>query len=66
MEVTLFVKKEDGRFERLDEIHRQYAYTEEEILTALEGAGLRVLQVEGHLGEDKKESDRLTFLAKKR
>ena len=66
MEVTLFVKKEDGRFERLDEIHRQYAYTEEEILTALEGAGLSLLQVEGHLGEDKKESDRLTFLAKKR
>lgn len=66
MEVTLFIKEEDGRFQRLDETHRQYAYSEEEICEALETAGFAVLEVEGHLGEEKAVSDRITFLAKKR
>ena len=66
MDVTLFVKRDDGAFERLDETHRQYAYTEEEILSALEQNGFDVLEVEGHLHEDKRESDRIVFLARKR
>ena len=65
MEVTLFVKREDGAFERYDETHTQYIYTEEEICEALKESGFSVLFVEGHLGEDKKTSDRLCFLAKK-
>ena len=35
MDVTLFVKRADGTFDRMDESHRQYIYTEEEILTEL-------------------------------
>ena len=66
MDVTLFVKREDGAFERLDETHRQYAYSEEEILATLEKNGFEVLEVEGHLHEDKTASDRLVFLARKR
>ena len=66
MEVTLFVKRQDGAFERLDETHRQYAYTEEEICTALEKNGFELLEVEGHLGEEKEMSDRIVFLARKR
>jgi FMN phosphatase YigB (HAD superfamily) len=31
MEVTLFVKRADGAYERLDETHRQYRYTKTEI-----------------------------------
>ena len=66
MEVTLFVKRQDGAFERLDETHRQYVYTEEEICAALEKNGFELLEVEGHLGEDKEISDRIGFLVKKR
>ena len=65
MEVTLFAKRADGTYERLDEIHRQYAYTKTEILTALEKVGFTVLEVEGIYGEDENTSDRLCFLAQK-
>jgi predicted TPR repeat methyltransferase len=66
MEVSLFVKEKDGRYARLEETHRQYAHTEEEIRTALEENGFEILSVEGHLGEDKTQSDRICFLAQKR
>ncbi len=65
MDVSLFVKEEDGRFARLDERHKQYIYTEEEILTALQNNGFALLQVEGHLGEDKSVSDRICFVARR-
>ncbi len=66
MEVTLFVKNADGSFERLDETHRQYIYKEEEILSALARNGFECIEASGHLGEDKAQSDRLCFLARKR
>lgn len=65
MEVTLFAKRSDGAYERMDETHRQYLHTEEELLAALERNGFTPLCVEGHLGEDKSVSDRLVFLARK-
>ena len=65
MEVSLFVRRQDGGYNRLDETHIQYIYTEEEIVTALQASGFTLLRVEGHLGEDKKTSDRICFLAKK-
>ncbi len=65
MEVSLFVRQNDGSFQRLDETHRQYRYTEEEILSTLALAGFTVLEKEGHLGEDSSISDRICFLAKK-
>ena len=66
MEVTLFAKRADGAFDRLDETHRQYIYEEEEICSALVECGFDVLEVEGHLGTDKTTADRITFLAQKR
>lgn len=66
MDVTLFVRREDGAFERRDEKHVQYIHEEEEILHALEGAGFEIMEVIGHLGEDKNTSDRLCFLAQRR
>ncbi|MBQ8229280.1 MAG: methyltransferase domain-containing protein [Clostridia bacterium] len=66
MEVTLFQKRKDGAFERTDETHRQYIYTENVIVSALERNGFEVLSVEGHLGEDKNTADRIGFLAKRR
>ena len=65
MEVTLFTKRADGAYERLDEIHRQYRYSKAEILTALEKTGFTILEAEGFLGEDENQSDRLCFLAQK-
>ncbi|MBQ7924273.1 MAG: class I SAM-dependent methyltransferase [Clostridia bacterium] len=65
LEVTLFVKEKNGSYTRLDETHTQYIYTEEELLCALSESGFTVIAVEGHLGEDKTESDRLCFIAQK-
>ena len=65
MDVTLFVKRPDGSYERLDETHRQYLHTEEELTAALQENGFTVVEVTGHLGEDKNESDRLVFLAQR-
>ncbi len=65
MDVTLFVKRLDGTYDRLDEKHRQYIYTEEELTAALQESGFTVLEVTGHLGEDKTASDRLVFFAQK-
>lgn len=65
MDVTLFTRNQDGGYTRSDETHKQYIYTEQEIIAALTENGFEVLTVEGHLGEDKTESDRICFLAKK-
>ncbi len=65
MEVTLFCKEQEGKYRRLDEMHRQYAYTEEEIVAALNESGFTLLSVTGHLGEDKNASDRICFLAQR-
>ncbi len=65
MDVTLFVRQQNGSFERLDESHRQYIYTKEEIKQALQKCGFELLESEGHLGEDENVSDRICFLAKK-
>lgn len=66
MDVTLFVREQDGRFRRYDETHVQYIHEEEEICAALDGAGFEVLAVEGHLGEEKTGSDRLNFICKRK
>ena len=65
LDVSLFVKNADGSYIRQDETHVQYAHTEEEILETLQQAGFAKVSVEGHLGEDKAQSDRLVFLAEK-
>ena len=65
MEVTLFVRQKDGRYERLEEVHRQYRYSQEEITEALQRNGFTLLGVEGHLGEDVATTDRILFIAKK-
>ena len=65
MDVSLFIKRPDGAFERKDETHIQYIYDEAEIINALVKNGFSVVHVEGHLGEEKAQSDRLCFLARK-
>ncbi len=65
MDVTLFVKGEDGRFTRCDETHVQYIHTEEEILSALLEAKFSPIASEGHLGEKKEGSDRLNVICRR-
>ena len=65
LEVTLFVKGKDGSYTRLDETHTQYVYTEEELCNALQESGFTLLGIEGHLGADKKDSDRWCITAQK-
>ncbi len=65
MEVSLFARQKDGSYLRLDELHRQYIYTEEEICATLQESGFTLLGVEGHLGEDKSATDRILFIAQK-
>ena len=50
MDVTLFVKRFDGLFERRDETHIQYIYEESEICAALSDCGFQLVGAEGHLG----------------
>ena len=66
MDVTLFSKRKDGAFERTDETHVQYIYTEEEIRARLEENGFLLVETEGFLGEEKELSDRICFLAVKK
>ena len=63
IDVTLFVKRGDGAFERLDETHVQYVYEIEEIQSILQENGFSLQEVEGHLGQNMFESDRICFLA---
>ncbi len=65
MEVTLFTREKDGRYTRLEETHRQYAYSEKEIVEGLKAVGFTLLAAEGHLGEEKEGSDRILFIAQK-
>jgi SAM-dependent methyltransferase len=64
IDVTLFVK-DGAKYVRRDETHTQYIYEENELVAALENSGFTLLSVTGHLGEDKTQSDRLCFLARK-
>ncbi len=63
MDLTFFVKGEDGKFSRFDERHEQFAYSEEEIVKLLKEAGFNEVTSEGHLGGEKTE--RIFFVAEK-
>lgn len=64
-DVTLFIKEQDGKYTRCDERHTQYIHSEERV-TDLLSARFEVIAVEGHFGEEKRGSDRLNFICRKR
>ncbi len=66
MDVTLFVRRRDGAFDRFDEHHTQYIHKEEDLSAALVKAGFELIRTEGHLGEAKEGSDRLNFICRKK
>ena len=65
MDVTLFVRRADGAFDRFDEQHVQYIHETEQVRALLTEAGLDVLRTEGHLGEAAAASDRVNFICRK-
>ena len=64
MDLTFFVRAPDGRYDRYDETHRQYAYSEDHILFAVRAAGFASVSSEGHLGSADKTM-RINFTAVK-
>lgn len=67
MELAFFVKDEDGRFERFEEVHQQRAYTEDEIIESLQISGFTDIKVYGDFTfeKPKKDSERIFFVCKK-
>ena len=65
MDVTLFVRRVDGAFDRFDARHTQYIHTAASLAGQLEAAGFCVERTEGHLGEDAGKSDRINFICRK-
>lgn len=66
LDVTLFVRRKDGAFDRFDELHTQYVYTLAEIEGALASAGFEIVSVSGIYGEDLQKTDRWCFAARKK
>ncbi len=66
LDVTLFVKSKDGKYERFDEKHTQYVYSVNEIRENLENVGFTVLECNGIYGEDVNKTDRIYFIASKK
>ena len=67
MELAFFIKEEDGRFKRFEEVHQQRAYTEKEVLKMLKKSGFTTVKTYGDFTfEDPKEnSERIFFVCKK-
>ncbi|MBR5137889.1 MAG: class I SAM-dependent methyltransferase [Clostridia bacterium] len=55
-DLTFFAKDEDGRYVRIDEVHREYAYSAEEIVDLLKAAGFVDVQVYGNRTQEAPES----------
>ncbi len=64
MDLTFFVRRADGAYDRFEETHIQYAHEEADIVAALRQAGFARVETEGHLGGEKTE--RINFFAYKR
>ena len=67
MDVTFFVREEDGRYRRFREEHRQRAHSETEILTWLKEAGFENIRSYGVMRDDapKAEDMRIHYVAEK-
>lgn len=67
MDVTFFVREEDGRYRRFREQHRQRAHSSEEIIRWLEASGFEVAGVYGDMRMDAPREDdlRIHYAARK-
>ena len=62
-----FIKEEDGRFKRFEEVHQQRAYTEKEVIKMIKKSGFTTVKTYGDFTfEDPKEnSERIFFVCRK-
>ncbi len=67
MELAFFIKGEDNRYDKFEEVHQQRAYTEEEIIEMLTESGFKNVKVYGDFTFDKpkEDSERIFFVCKK-
>ena len=67
MNITMFIKQDDGRYIRRDEQHVQRAFKEKEIVSLLEKAGFVDICAYGFMSElpPAKDAQRIQFIAKK-
>lgn len=67
MDVTFFVREEDGRYRRFREQHHQRAHSSEEITQWLEASGFEVMGVYGDMRMDAPHEDdlRIHYAARK-
>lgn len=67
MNLSLFELNGSGSYDRFDEQHTQYIYTQQQIVQALDVAGFSVVEVTADYGKKLSEnSPRITFYAVKR
>lgn len=66
--VTMFLREEDGRYKREEEMHYQRAYSVEEVRRAMERAGLEFIAVyeEGTKNPATESSTRIYFVAREK
>jgi SAM-dependent methyltransferase len=67
-DLTFFIRREDGLYERYDEIHKERAFSTEEIVKALDQADLTLLGEFAELGFKApcQEEERIFYIAQKR
>lgn len=67
MDVTFFVREEDGRYRRFREQHRQRAHSEQEIVAWLREAGFEDAKALGMMRQDEPRGDdiRIHYIAQK-
>jgi ubiquinone/menaquinone biosynthesis C-methylase UbiE len=67
MELAFFIKDEDERFKRFEEIHRQRAYTQDEIIILLKEAGFKNIKIYADFKFEapSEDSQRIFFVCKK-
>ncbi|MBR2258156.1 MAG: class I SAM-dependent methyltransferase [Blautia sp.] len=64
--LTLFLKRQDGLYEKKEEVHNQRAYAKEEVFKMLQKANLEILAIYDAytLDPPREDSTRLTFIAR--
>ncbi|CEP50183.1 methyltransferase [[Clostridium] sordellii] len=67
MELAFFIKGEDNRYDKFEEVHQQRAYTEEEVIEMLQESGFGNIKVYGDFTFNKpnEESERIFFICRK-
>lgn len=65
-DLTLFIRQEDGRYQKYEETHYQRAYTLETVMQAIEAAGLELVALYDAFTKEppREDSERVYFVAR--